>query len=478
MATSRERSTSTSPDLDVSTSPDLQVSSSPDFQISKLATFLATRASLRTIILIGADRVCLPASLPGIEVLVIGASPSPERAETACQVATVLPHDLESGLPDLPDDLVRNAVIVCAGVVERLGTPWPLLRQLAVLARRAPYLLLTTGDRERPATEARWSAPDFLRLLGDVGFGGVPFHGHIRATDTAREQPDIVVLDGTHTRIAPTVPSASVAGILHVYNEGDMLEETVRHLHAQGVAAHVFDHWSTDDTWGLLGSLRAAGLVAAAHRFPEAPERYYNLAANMVQTAAYARTLAADWVLSTDGDELRESPWAGVSMARALAHVAMLGFNAVDFTVVDFRFTSEDVHTAGGYEQRLRHFEFGRRPGHFVQVKGWRNVEGVELASSGGHNAMLPERRVFPLKFLLKHYPLRSPAQAARKVFHDRLPRYDPVATQAGWHVQYDRYRGHDRIEGWPAAELTAWHPEHFATDYVVERLSGIGLRD
>jgi hypothetical protein len=428
-------------------------------RVHQLAAYLATRADL--------------------ELLIIGSDASGTAADITGPTTTRIHPDRAGGLPDLPDSLVRNAVVVCAGVVEHVGSPWPLLRQLAALARRAPYLLLATGDRDCGAPGARWSAGEWLQVLETAGFAAVPFHGSTSALSAVREKSIVLALDGTHTRIAPTLPNASVAAILHVYNDGDMLEETVRHLHAQGVAAHVLDHWSTDGSWALLGSLRAAGLIAAAHRCPDAPERYYNLAANMTTTAAYARTLAADWVLSTDGDELRVSPWAGVSMARALGHVAALGFNAIDFTVIDFRFTSEEgPETGGGYEQRLQHFEFGRRPGHFVQVKGWRNVEGVELATSGGHNAMLPDRRVFPLKFLLKHYPLRSAAQAARKVFHDRLPRYDPVARQSGWHVQYDRYQGRDRIEGWSAAELTAWQPEHFATHYLVERLSGIGLRD
>lgn len=99
-----------------------------------------------------------------------------------------------------------------------------------------------------------------------------------------------------------------------------------------------------------------------------------------------------------------------------------LSISRCDFRPVDDRFM-EDADP----EVALPFFEFGRRPGHFVQCKAWRQpAESVNLRGSGGHEARFEGRRIFPYKFLLKHYPLRNPGQARRKIFTKRQGRFSP----------------------------------------------------
>jgi hypothetical protein len=60
------------------------------------------------------------------------------------------------------------------------------------------------------------------------------------------------------------------------------------------------------------------------------------------------------------------------------------------------------------------------------------------LTSSGGHEARFPGRRVFPYKFELKHYPIRSQSHGEQKVFRDRIARWDPEERALGWHLHYN----------------------------------------
>jgi hypothetical protein len=74
-----------------------------------------------------------------------------------------------------------------------------------------------------------------------------------------------------------------------------------------------------------------------------------------------------------------------------------------------------------------------------VQVRCWKKTGApVDLASSGGHEAKFVGRRVFPLRFISRHYPIRSQAHGERKVFEERQHRYLPSERAHGWHVQYD----------------------------------------
>ena len=84
-------------------------------------------------------------------------------------------------------------------------------------------------------------------------------------------------------------------------------------------------------------------------------------------------------------------------------------------------------------------------------------------------------RRVYPFKFLLRHYPLRSQVHGEKKVFEDRLPRYSPELRQLGWHIQYDSFkRGDSFIRNLDT--LLTFDPERFYETHLVERLSGIGI--
>lgn len=73
-----------------------------------------------------------------------------------------------------------------------------------------------------------------------------------------------------------------------------------------------------------------------------------------------------------------------------------------------------------------------------THVKAWKVLPGVrvDLATSGGHDVQFPGRVVAPERLILKHYPLRGPAQAARKLA-DYARRWDPAERARGWHAQY-----------------------------------------
>src|SRR5581483_4877139 len=95
--------------------------------------------------------------------------------------------------------------------------------------------------------------------------------------------------------------------------------------------------------------------------------------------------------------------------------------------------------------------------------------------SGGGHEARFPQRQIFPYKFLLKHYPLRSPDQARRKIFAERLPRYHPRAKVIGWHIQYDHWKPDDEFL-WQRSSLLRFEETETRREYLTEMLSGIGI--
>src|SRR5207248_1505709 len=122
--------------------------------------------------------------------------------------------------------------------------------------------------------------------------------------------------------------------------------------------------------------------------------------------------------------------------------------------VLNFAFTGHEK-PASFCQSSFKFFDFARHPSHFLQVKAWKNTGmPLDLAATAGHIADFPGCRVYPIKFLTRHYPLRSQRHAERKIFNDRLPRIEREVRERGWHNHYDTYRTLSRIEPWRRHEL------------------------
>jgi hypothetical protein len=144
--------------------------------------------------------------------------------------------------------------------------------------------------------------------------------------------------------------------------------------------------------------------------------------------------------------------------------------------VANFRPTGETVDPARDVEGQLRYFSFSDHPGHYHQRKAWKNCGcRVSLAASAGHDVRFPGRRVYPFKFLLKHYPIRSEEHGRRKVLADRAPRWNRDERALGWHRQYEDVMTAGTFLRDPAT-LQLFDDADFVEQYLVERLSGVGV--
>jgi hypothetical protein len=126
-------------------------------------------------------------------------------------------------------------------------------------------------------------------------------------------------------------------------------------------------------------------------------------------------------------------------------------------------------------ERQLAYFAFSDHPGHFHQRRAWKQLgTRVALAASAGHDCSFAGRRVYPYKFLLKHYPIRSQAHGERKVLCERLPRWNNEERARGWHRQYDDAAGRRFLRD--PETVTRFDPQWFYHRYLVQRLSGAGV--
>ena len=236
-------------------------------------------------------------------------------------------------------------------------------------------------------------------------------------------------------------PGLRITAIIATYNEADIIAQTIGDLVRQGIAVHVLDHRSTDGTVAALEPFVERGLVRI-ESFPAAvpggdARNQFLWTQILARKEQLARELDADWFIHHDADEFRESPWLHLNLREGIELADRLGYNAIDFAVLNFWPTRDEWDPTVDIREAFQHYEFGETFDR-VQVKCWKKTQSIDLTSSGGHDAQFSSRRVFPLRFILRHYPIRGQAHGTRKVFEERKPRFSDEERQQGWHVQYD----------------------------------------
>jgi hypothetical protein len=339
----------------------------------------------------------------------------------------------------------------------------PLLAQLAQALPRVEALVLWVPG---------WDVETAAAALGRHGFE----HGSVNGVDLPAPGVLAVLTDSEaradlHTAaLAAAERDFRALAVMPAYNEGDVIGPAIGALIAEGVDVYLLHHRSTDDTVAAASPWLGRGLVRI-ERFPDESgpgfdERNGDV---MVWRDILRRVeqvtgeVPADWYLFVNADEFRESPWPGVTLADGLREADELGFSAVNFELVNFRPTPQDTFVPGADVRAALRFYEQPGPYDLLQVKAWKGqpTGPVNLNHHGGHDVLFEGKRVFPVPFVLRHYPIRSAAHGRRKVLAERLGRFAEEERAGGWHVQYDHYADdadylHDR------AELTPWNGDAF----------------
>jgi hypothetical protein len=248
--------------------------------------------------------------------------------------------------------------------------------------------------------------------------------------------------------------------IVTTYNDLDIAPQTLSRLLRDGIHVHVMDNWSTDGTFEAV-ERTASGSNGSmtVERFPQSgPVPYFTLHAILGHKENLAARFPGRWIIHLDSDEMLCSPWPDVSLHEGIRRVSSDGFSAITIAVAPFRPIDDGFRAGMDPETYFRFFEWDD-PNKLL-VRAWRQPDTpIDLIEWSGHQVLFEDRRIYPKKFVLKHYPMRNREQGARKVFAERLGRYDPDERAAGMHEQYLRYRPGDVLL-WDPADLLEWHPQ------------------
>jgi hypothetical protein len=321
------------------------------------------------------------------------------------------------------------------------------MRSLTTLWLQGALLLLAVPDAEFCSDAGHQSQCTSLdRYIARLNAANLPSTYVGRILDADGKRRWIVSLhDPTITSATRelTGQSRRPLAILAAYNESDVVSEVILDLLGQGCDVAAIDNWSSDGTWEIIKQLeRQHSDRISCERFPHnGPARYFEWKEILRRKEEIALSNPGRWIIHTDADEIRRPPFDDITLAQGLEIASRLGSNRVSFNIINFRPVA-DIETENFSTHEMKYYEFGNRPGHFVQAKAWlQGAVKVNLSTSGGHVATFPDAVEFPYKFLLKHYPLRSVQHALKKVQLDRRARWSPFERETlNWHNQYDSF--------------------------------------
>jgi glycosyltransferase involved in cell wall biosynthesis len=112
-----------------------------------------------------------------------------------------------------------------------------------------------------------------------------------------------------------------VVALISAYNEEDIIVPCLQYLIKQGLEVYLIDNWSTDSTVELASELLGKGLLAI-EKFPQGgPPEHYVWKDILSRIEQLPEEIEADWFLFQDVDEIRASPWPGLSLRDAILKV-------------------------------------------------------------------------------------------------------------------------------------------------------------
>src|SRR5262245_54545305 len=135
-----------------------------------------------------------------------------------------------------------------------------------------------------------------------------------------------------------------IVALLTVRNEELYLARCLEHLIANGVSVCVIDNGSTDATPRIADQILGPGVIRHDKTPCTGVLPYLTVRQNAERLAA---PIGADWFMHPDADEIRESPWAGTTLAQGFEKAESEGFNAINFDEFVFMPRSEHERFEG-----------------------------------------------------------------------------------------------------------------------------------
>ncbi|MGC8747495.1 MAG: glycosyltransferase [Candidatus Kapaibacteriota bacterium] len=265
--------------------------------------------------------------------------------------------------------------------------------------------------------------------------------------------------------------SFKVLSIITTYNEEDIIEQVLTDLIRNGIDVYLLDDNSDDRTVEIAEKFLGKGLIKIEKinaNTKQYEQNKFNWELLLKRKEEIADQLKYDWYIHSDADIFIESPWENIPLKEAIFFADSLSYNALSFKVFNFRPYNNDFQIGQDVRKILDHYEPPEIPQAF-QIRAWKkgNYRAV-LSFGSGNDVYFDNRRIFPIPFIMRHYPIRSQSHGRRKIFKERLPRLKQNESSKNWYNRYNLLIQKNEFI-WKKEELIEWDPVKVRLELLAE---------
>lgn len=269
--------------------------------------------------------------------------------------------------------------------------------------------------------------------------------------------------------------SFKVLAIIPVFNEEDIIEQTIQDLISNGIDIYILDDNSNDSSIDIAKEYLGKGVIRIETLDKVAPSKntsHYEKLLKRIEELS--QELDYDWFIYAHADQFLESPWLNYSLKESIYLVDSLGFNTINFKLYNFRPYTNNFNLKADIRLHLDSYELNVELDN-PQLNAWKKTKfKVDLASTGGEIVYFQGRNTFPIPFIKRHYPIRSESHGKKKILDERLPRLSNEDKKKHWASHYVDLAKEQKFI-WEKEELKKWDPilERYSiiTEYALSSL-------
>ena len=192
-----------------------------------------------------------------------------------------------------------------------------------------------------------------------------------------------------------------ILAIIAARNEENYINYSLKHFIDQNIDVFLIDNFSTDRTCEIAKKYLGKGLVGIEKiNF----DGFFNFKKILERKQSLAIELDYDWFIHSDADEIHDASEKFTNLYEGILDADRKRFNVINFEEFVFIPKNNNESFEGtDYTKKMKTYYF-YEPRKQNLNRAWKKNNFINLVSSGGHNIILPEKKVYPINFILRHY--------------------------------------------------------------------------
>jgi len=313
--------------------------------VYRLAYHILQVGRLKYIVDIGSGNGDKLVGFRGVKLYCVDIPENKKLIEEKLPNATFIPIDLNANALSIPDDILKDAVVICSDVIEHLSYPDKLATDLIGFMKVARFVLVSTPDRVRlrgllhmgpPDNRAHireWSAQEFYSFIKAADENNNFMIGFTLDNDLCREHNNIIVLGGVDIPNVNCINSdhVKVKCFVEYVNDSIILPRIM----------HFYKYLKFDCQFMVRESLKVDFIANVGDaNVGDANVDYVIIGDDVEINEKFVLDMPSssgyEWVAFHQSNAIMISPWHDVSLPQALSWIKKRGYDRVSFSAFNF----------------------------------------------------------------------------------------------------------------------------------------------